>query len=100
MMNKEKIFRELYRQTLVRDEWFDKLPTDICAAFFDNVYTNSLSEECDMLIKIVFGEHTEAIQWFLWEWKPGFEVGCDGVTAVINNIDEYIDWLKKHEGFE
>ena len=54
----------------------------------------------DKLMKVAFGEHYQSVEWFLYEWKPGFEVGIDGVETVINNIDDYIAWLKLNEGFE
>ena len=99
-MNKEKIFRELYEGSVKRDEWFDKLPRDINTAFIDNGYVNNLLMERDMLMSIVMGEHLEAVEWFLYEWRPGMVVGANGVTTKIHNIDEYIDWMKKNEGFE
>ena len=99
-MNKEKIFRELYSNMVKRDEYFDRLPSDINVAFIDNEYVNNLSMERDMLLKIIFGEHTEAVEWFLYEWKPGFEVGCLGVCVPIHNIDDYINYMKEYEGFD
>ena len=71
------------------------LPIDINTAFIDNGYVNKLSMERDMLLKIIFGEHTEAVEWFLYEWRPGFEVGCLGVCIPIHNIDDYINYMKK-----
>lgn len=96
MASKEKIFRELYANLLKRDEYFDTIPRDINMAFVENQYVDNLLRERDMLIRLIFGEHSDAIEWFLYEWRPGFEV--DGVK--INNIDEYIDYMKKYEGFE
>ena len=96
MASKEKIFRELYANLLKRDEYFDTIPQDINMAFVDNRYVDNLLHERDMLIRLIFGDQSEAIEWFLYEWRPGFEV--DGVK--INNIDEYIDYMKKCEGFE
>ena len=98
-MNKEQIFRELCYNDQVRDDYFNQIPADICMSYVDNGYTNNLLQERDMLIKLIFGEHTEAIEWFLYEWKPGMAVGCNGITYKIHNIDEYIDFMKKNEGF-
>lgn len=96
MASKEKIFRELYANLLKRDKYFDTIPQDICMAFIENRYVDNLLHERDMLIRLIFGDQSDAIEWFLYEWRPGFEV--DGVK--INNIDEYIDYMKKCEGFE
>jgi hypothetical protein len=99
-MNKEQIFRELCYNDQVRDGYFNQIPVDIRMSYVDNGYTNNLLQERDMLIKLIFGEHTEAIEWFLYEWKPGMEVGYDGDMTKIWNIDEYIDFMKKNEGFK
>lgn len=100
MVSKEKIFRELYANLVKRDEYFDTIPRDINMAFVQNEYVDNLLHERDMLIRLIFGDQSEAIEWFLYEWRPGFEVGCLGVCVPINNIDDYIDYMKKYEGFE
>lgn len=99
-MNKEQIFRELCYNDQVRDGYISQIPVDIRMSFVDNLYTNNLLQERDMLLKFIFGEHIEAIEWFLYEWKPGMEVGYDGVMTKIWNIDEYIEFMKKNEDFK
>lgn len=100
-MNKERIFRELVKNEQERSDYFDTIPNDICMAFTYNKYVDNLLQERDMLIRLIFGEHSEAIEWFLYEWRPGFEIGLAGQTPTpINSIDEYIDYMKKNEGFE
>lgn len=98
-MTREQIFRKLYDEQVRRDKWFDSLPSDISVAFFDNEYTNSLDVANSMLMAKVFDKYTESVSWFLYEWKPGYEVGFDGKHTKINNIDEYIEWMKSVEGF-
>lgn len=98
-MSKEQLFREVYKNSLIRDEYFKKLPADICMAFIDNEYVNNVTQERDMMLRLLFDEHAEAIEWFLYEWRPGSEVGFDTVVTKINNIDEYIDFMKNNEGF-
>lgn len=99
-MNKSEIFREIYKNQLRRDEYLMTIPLDIRMSYIDNGYMNNLLREHEMLIEVVFGEHTVAIEWFLYEWTPGAEVGFDTVVVKINNIDEYIDYLKNNEGFK
>jgi hypothetical protein len=50
-----------------------------------------------MLINVVFGDHAEAVNWFIYEWKPGSAVGFNGETSNIPDFDHYIEWMKKHE---
>lgn len=98
-MNKEQIFRKLYEEQLRREEWLDKIPSNINSVFFDNEYVNSMSIANDMLIEKVFDEHAESIFWFLHEWTPGAEVGYDGEYTKINGINQYILWMRNVEGF-
>ena len=99
-MNKEKLFRKLVENNADRDAYFMSIPADISMAFIDNQYVNSLINERDIMLKMIFGDHTYSVEWFLYEWKPGMEVGFDGNMTAINNIDEYIDFMKTYEGFE
>lgn len=99
-MNREKIFRELYKNDTSRDKYLGSIPVDIRSAFFDNQFVNNLCMERDMLIRMVFGEYADAIEWFLYEWRPGMEVGHDTVVMKIYSIDEYIEYMKINEGFE
>ena len=101
-MNKEAIFRKLYENNVKRWNYINKLPIDISDAFFDNEYVNLLGNDNDILLSYVFGDHKESIEWFLYEWDPDTinEVGFNGVTEKIENIDQYIDWMKRNEGFK
>ena len=100
-MNKEQLFRSLYKSHQRRIEWIDKLPKDIQQAFFDNEYVNALLEDNTLLMQSVFAEHYDSVEWFLYDWKPGAEVGQVGEEPVkIQDIDQYIAWMKSMEGFE
>lgn len=98
-MSKEQIFRQLYDNQVKRDAYIDSVPSDLSAFVYDNEYVNSLDADRSVLMDEVFGEHVEAIYWFLYEWKPGAEVGFDGHTEAIQDIDQYISWMKRFEGF-
>jgi hypothetical protein len=99
-LNKENLFRTLYKSNQDREEYLDTIPRDISPAFFDNKYTNSALVDLDMLIDYIFGNFSGSIFWFLYEWRPGCEVTFNEETAVINNIEEYIVWMKNVEGWE
>ena len=99
MIDKAKVFRELYRQSCERDFYLDKVPVDLYSSVIDNGYVNSIVEERDMLLKLVFGDHTESVEWFLYEWQPGYEVSINGQATAIHSIDQYIQWMKDNEGF-
>lgn len=98
-MNKERLFRELVDQSNTRDKYLESVPSDLFNSVIDNAYVNSITEERDMMLKMIFGEHAEAVEWFLYEWQPGYEVSCNGVTIAIHSIDAYIHWMQENEGF-
>lgn len=100
-MTKEDIFRKLYQSELRRTAYIDSIPTDLRGGVIDNQYVNDYSRDYMMMLGHIFGDDTDSISWFLYEWKPGWEVGYHrGVERKINSIDEYIDWLKNVEGVD
>jgi len=98
-MTKEQIFRKLYTNAVKRGMYLGKIPRDINAAFFDNEYCSSLSMDIEMLMDEVFGDHAEAISWFLYDWNPGMICRSGESEHKIDSIDQYIEFMKKHEGF-
>lgn len=99
-MNKEQLFRLLYKSQIERDQYVDSIPREFREGILFNKYVDSLVYDNDVLIDTVFDEHAYSVKWFLYEWQPGFQVGLsEGEQTPINNIDEMIDWMKKNEGF-
>lgn len=95
-MNKEQIFRRLHDQLVRRNEYIDKVPSDL--DILGNYYVNNLLFENEWLIRQIFEDDTEAIFWFLYEWMPGYEVEYNGTSIKVESIDQYIDFLRKVEG--
>lgn len=98
-MNKIELFKLIHSEFVKRNNYLDTIPNDIQTAFFDNVYTGSYSLMHDKFITEIFGDNAESVFWFLYEWQPGFEVCVGNDTTVINNIDDYIDWMTKYLDF-
>jgi hypothetical protein len=98
-MNKIELFKFLNTEYRLRDQYIDTVPKELQEAVFDNTYINSALLCIDRLIESVYGEHSEAIFWFLHEWKPGFCICIGHIEYTINNIDDYIDFMKSCEGF-
>ena len=98
-MNREQLFRKLYELKQQRHAYLDTIPQDIQSAFFDNAYVSTLDTTIEILLEKVFGE-VYGIEWFLYEWKPGMEVGITGEPLTpIYTIDDYILWVKVNEGW-
>jgi len=100
MYTKESLFRKIYELNKQSDIYIKNIPNAISSVIFDNGYVEPQNKIKDILMEVVFGEHCESIEWFLYEWRPGYSVSYDGYSTVINNIDEYIQWMKRVEGFE
>lgn len=98
--DKIELFRTLDKLHRKGSAFIDTIPSSISAAFFDNEYVESLSMANSLMLTHVFGDHTDSISWFLYEWTPGAKVSCNSITKKINNIDEYIDWMAQYEGFK
>lgn len=99
-MTKEQLFRNLYKSMVTRNEYIDKIPNDISGAFFDNEYVNTFYIDINEMLTYIFGDASESINWFLYDWHPGYEVGSGNIEKQINNIDEYIDWMKNVENVD
>jgi hypothetical protein len=94
-VTKSEIFKNLYNNLQARHEFTDKLPQSIAQAFWDNEMIEAYDRDVSMLMKAIFPDHIESIYWFLYEWRPGFEVN----DTPIHNIDQYIEYLKANEDF-
>jgi hypothetical protein len=99
-MSKAQTFKYIYEQTIKGEKFIDSLPVSVRSAFFDNELQESTQLIADVLIRKYFDEHWESVEWFLYEWKPGYTVGIGGRETMINNIDEYIEWMRENEDFE
>jgi hypothetical protein len=77
--------------------WLGSVPRDINDAFFDNEFVNCMHKHIADLQKVVFGSLYDDIGWFLYEWQPGYTIETSETnqarTYVINNIDDYIEYL-------
>lgn len=104
-MNKEQILRRLYRNKVNRDNFIDAVPDqyrEIVSSAIMSDYVNWLYQDNEMMQRVVFQEHWDSVEWFLYDWQPGFEVGVrgDSIGTPIYSIDEFIKWMKLNEGFE
>lgn len=95
----EQLFRELYKNEIDRDNYINSIPMDIRTSYFDNTFASNLLNEREHLLKIIFGDFYDSVMWFIYEWRPGFEVGMNDVMTQIHSIDQYISWMQENEGF-
>lgn len=99
MKTKEEVFRIIWQQKQNADKFIDSLPMSINEAFFANEFTDAYHIISDTLMREYFGKHWDSVCWFLYEWRKGFTVGIHKADTVINDIDDYIEWMKQNEDF-
>jgi hypothetical protein len=91
------LIRKLFELDRKQDAYIDSLPKDISSAFFDNAYVESIRRQNDMLVDEAFGDKAHWVNWFLYEWKPGYEIIANDKKYQINDIEDFIAYLEKEE---
>lgn len=103
MLNKQELVNIVRKIRTLNNEsatYITSIPSDICAAFFDNTYVNNLQTQKELLITSLFGDMAEDVCWFLYEFTPGSSAGphCitpDGTEYVYRTDEDYYDYLIK-----
>jgi hypothetical protein len=108
MMNKNEfksLIKRLVKEYHLGDTWLDTIPSDINSVFFDNPYVDSLHRTNTLLMQALFDDALlQEVQWFIHEWRADNDVSLrtitfpDGSTCVINDVDDFVDYLVK-EGY-
>ena len=100
-MNKELIdvVRKLKELDNQGDKYLQSIPSDINSVFFDNTYVNALQMQKDMLINLVFGDMTDDVSWFLYEFEAGKSPGphcitADGTEYFYHTDEDYYKYLE------
>lgn len=88
----ENLVTTLYNNKLVRDEKFNKFPPNYRIMILDEEYVESVLQENDLLLEHVFGSHYLCVCWFLFDWKPGYTLVDNGITYVIQSLEDYLNY--------
>lgn len=96
----EKLVRFLHARNQADAEYLHPLPSQLSEVLATNPLTESLYSQVALLSETVFGELWHDVQWFLFDWKPGF---CIEITATATNpkrsytiqsIEDYLSYAK------
>lgn len=100
----KKLVTELYRLNKEGKKWIDSIPYEISSGYFDNPYVSAIQQQVDVLMKTLFvGTLSDDVFWYLYDWKEGGSKSSKTITLtsgtefVINNIDDYCDYLAHDE---
>lgn len=77
-----------YRENYLKD--LSKIDNNLSTNLVENKYIDSVLLENDFLIQNFFGDLAEHVYWFLYDWKPGFQVVYNEVTYTIDTFEDYI----------
>ena len=80
----DKDFQNSY-MTRVRE--VDPYLTD---SIIENKYIDSVLKQNDFLLQALFGELSDHVYWFPYDWKLGFNIKYNDVDYVINNVADFI----------
>ncbi len=99
-MNFEK-FKSIVTMLKIEDDkreaWLSSIPWSLREAFFDNEYVASFQGIINNLLEVLLPNECleEDVNWFLFEWRPGFTIFVADKDYVINNIDDYFEYIKE-----
>lgn len=78
----------------IGDAWLQTIPSEIRSPFYENPYTNNILMGHDTLLNFALGDLTDDVMWFLYDWRPGFSIKVDEKEYIINDLDDYIQYLE------
>ena len=69
---------------------------------FDNEHSNSQSLCLDKVLILVLDTYIyEEIQWFIYDWKPGFTITVDNrAPYTIFTVEDYLEYVKENYEWE
>jgi hypothetical protein len=91
-------FRKVLEDNLsckeINIKYIDSIPKDIVSAFFDNEYVNNIAITAENTLIILLGPDLyDEYTWFVWDWKPGYTIEIQDNKYIINNIDDFMEYL-------
>ena len=90
-----EVFTKLIELDKRASEYLDTIPNDIAPVFFDNDYVNSLGFINDLLVSAWTGDDAieQDINWFRYEWQPGFTVDVSDKEYKINDLEDFFAYM-------
>ena len=90
----KSLIKELLKYNEMGEKWLESIPQDIRQSFYDNNYTEMLYLQKECLMRFAVKDLFEDVYWFLYEWKPGYQIiNPNGKEYIINDVDDYIKYL-------
>ncbi len=94
----ENILTAIYELNLKKEEYSDKM-IKLDPAFSTYLVESPLLEFTnlinDKLMTALFSDKLEDVIWFLYDWRKGLEIEVNGKKYIINNLEDYLDYVKE-----
>jgi len=92
----EKMFCCLQKEIENRNNFYESIPSSLREAFFDNETIESYEKEKNAIMRFAFSENMYYdIEYFLYEWKSGYQIMEHTKEYVINTQDEILNYFKE-----
>ncbi len=94
MTNKLALLKQLRELQTKTNEYVDSLSNDIGTFLIDNKYSDGINRMNDLLIDAAFGDLSYDASYFLYEWRPGFNITeADGTEWVLDTEEDYYKYF-------
>ncbi len=94
----KETFKYVYKLSKFADEYTENL-RNADAMFANYIEENDkveiLYQINDKLMHILFGDMVDDIFWFMYEWKAGMDFEIEDRNFVINNIDDFCNYIEQ-----
>lgn len=90
----EEAVTQLHEYKIKRDEYLDKIPSDISECILVNTYQSSTEYMLEAVMKVLFKDYYQDLIWFLYECNgriKRYPNGKDEPNVVCSNGKEY--WI-------
>lgn len=89
----------IHTEYVIRSHHFDdcyRVNPAFSEMMADNPIVASVERLNSEMALLLFGQILyDDVNWFLFDWREGYAITVDGVEYVINNIDDYLNYVKK-----
>ena len=81
------------------NRYLDSIPVflhEYKMSIIDNDYANDIGRQKDAMLQFIFGDLTEDICWFLYEWSPDRcnQIWINDKEYLIKSEDDYYNYLR------
>lgn len=91
----------LHEHQAQNKQYLDALPNQLSEVLVTNPFAESIHIQLDAVCKALFAQHWPDVEWFLNEWRPGYNIelqaqeGKPAKTYVLNSLADYLSYAKE-----